>query len=205
MSDPDSDVPDELRFILATHSDRNFVADSESLSFLDDQDETVSKPFLPNPPADVPAPFSNTPPALQFPVFRAFLIDDEQNQYDIDEGMNTSDEDTKKSFDFTGELKNLNESGASDRRSFVEQLENAFRTPAKVDLCYDFAGHLRPDVPPVPIVPMNFNTVTTNGDDSESLDFDSQLLDVQQPTICLTLLSRKKVDLSLISSLFKAC
>jgi serine/arginine repetitive matrix protein 2 len=207
-SDPDSDVPDELRFILPTHSDRNSVADSESLSFLDDQDETVSKPLLPNPPADVPAPSSNAPPVLQFPVFHASLINNEQNQYDTDKGMNTSDEDTKKSFDFTGELKNLkilNESGALDRRSFVEQLENAFRTPAKVDLCYDFAGHLRPDVPPVPIVPMNFNTVTTSGDDSESLDFDSQLLDVQQPTICLTLLSRKKVDLSLISSLFKAC
>ena len=41
--DPDSDVPDELRFILATHSGRNSVA--KSLSFLDDQDETVSKPL----------------------------------------------------------------------------------------------------------------------------------------------------------------
>ena len=55
-------------------------------------------------------------------------------------------------FDFTGELQKLNESGASesDRRSFVEQLENAFRTLAKVDLCYDFGGHLCVDVPPVP-------------------------------------------------------
>ncbi|KAJ7585387.1 hypothetical protein C8J56DRAFT_122743 [Mycena floridula] len=42
--------------------------------------------------------------------------------------------DTKKAFDFMGELKKLNESGASDRRSFVEQLENAFKTPAKIDL-----------------------------------------------------------------------
>ena len=43
--------------------------------------------------------------------------------------MNTSHEDTKNTFDFTGELKKLNESGASDRRRFVEQLENlnAFR------------------------------------------------------------------------------
>jgi len=98
--------------------------------------------------------------------------------------MNTSDEYTKNTFDFTGELKKLNESGASDRRSFVEQLENAFRTPAKVDLCYDFGGHLRADVPPVPTVPLNFSSITTssrNGDDFES--FGSQLLDIQQPSL----------------------
>ena len=41
--DPDSDIPDELRFILATHSDRNSIA--KSLSFLNNQDETVSKPL----------------------------------------------------------------------------------------------------------------------------------------------------------------
>ena len=49
-SDPDSDVPDELRFILASLSDRNSVA--ESLSFQDDEENTVSKPLSPNPPAD---------------------------------------------------------------------------------------------------------------------------------------------------------
>ena len=37
------------------------------------------------------------------------------------------------------------------RRSFVEQLENAFQTPAKIGLCYNFGGHLRPDAPPVPM------------------------------------------------------
>ena len=186
-SDPDSDVPDELRFILATHSDRNSVA--ESLSFLDDQDETISKPLVPSPPAEaLPTP-SSTPPVLQLPVFHASLIDEDENQFDIDEGMNTSDEDTKKSFDFTGELKNLNESGASDRRSFVEQLENAFRTPAKVDLCYDFGNHLRVDVPPVPSLAANLNADTTSGDDSGSLDYGSQLLDVQQPSLSLDELS----------------
>jgi len=35
-------------------------------------------------------------------------------------------------FDFTGKVRESNESGASDRRSFVEQLESAFRTPARV-------------------------------------------------------------------------
>ena len=106
-----SDVPDELRFILASHSDRNSV--HESLSFRDNQDDTVSKPLSPSPPADqLPVPSSSAPPALPLPVFHASLIDDEQNQYDID-GMHTSDEDTKNIFDFTGELQKLNESGAS--------------------------------------------------------------------------------------------
>ncbi|TDL15217.1 hypothetical protein BD410DRAFT_845383 [Rickenella mellea] len=69
------------------------------------------------------------------PVFRAHLIDDMGSEADVDEAGITSDEEcTKKSFDYTGELRCLNESGASDRRSFVEQLENAFKTPAKIDL-----------------------------------------------------------------------
>ena len=176
VSDPDSDVPDELRFLLATHSDRDSIA--ESLSFQDDQEDHAPKPSAAKSSADeLP---TLPPPALQLPVFRASLIDDEQNHCDIDEGTNTSDEDTKKSFDFTGELKKLNESGASDRRSFVEQLENAFRTPAKVDLRYDFGGHLRVDVPPVPNLPTDFiRSATTEADSQE--DGVSQLLDVQPP------------------------
>jgi serine/arginine repetitive matrix protein 2 len=70
------------------------------------------------------------------PVFRAQLYDEDANNADI-EGS-SDDDDTKKSFDFTGELKKLNESGASDRRSFVEQLRNAFKSPARIDLKYDF-------------------------------------------------------------------
>ena len=67
---------------------------SISLTICHDQDETISKPLSSNPLADaLPIPSSSAPPALQLPVFRASLIDDEQNQYDIDEGMNTSDED----------------------------------------------------------------------------------------------------------------
>jgi serine/arginine repetitive matrix protein 2 len=183
LSDSDSDAPDELRVILASHSDRNFVA--ESLSFQDDEEGTVSKPLSPNPPTDaLPIPSSSPLPSLQLPVFHASLIDDEQNRYDI-EGMNTLDEDT---FDFTGELKNLNDSGGSDRRSFVEQLENASRTPAKVDLCYDFGGHFRADVPPVPDVPLNFSAVTTSRSGDGTGSFGSQLLDVQleQPTMVNT-------------------
>ena len=65
----------------------------------------------------------------------------------------TSDEDTKESPDFTGEIRMLNESGAPDRRSFVEQLENAFGTPARVDLRYSFPEHAV-DIPPVPSLPV---------------------------------------------------
>lgn len=162
-SDPDSDVPDELWFILASHSDRKSVA--ESLSFRDNQDDTVSKPLSPSPPADpLPVPCSSAPPTLPLPVFHASLVDDEQNHYDID-GIHTSDEDTKNTFDFT----------------------NAFRTPAKVNLCYDFGSHLRPDVPPVPNVPVNFCTVTASiGSGDGSGSFGSQLLEVQQLTMLNT-------------------
>ena len=59
-------------------------------------------------------------PILQLPPFRALLTDEEDNHLDIDNGSATSDECTKKSFDSTRELKKLNESGASERRSFVE-------------------------------------------------------------------------------------
>lgn len=73
----------------------------------------------------------------------------------------TSDsDDTKKSFDFTGEIKRLNESGVSHRRSFIDQLEHAFKTPAKVDLRYGFEVegeesfyrlvNAEEEVPPVP-------------------------------------------------------
>jgi serine/arginine repetitive matrix protein 2 len=114
---------------------------------------------------------------LPLPAFHVSLVDDEQNECDIDESTHTSDEDGKKSFDFTGELKKLNESGASDRRTFTEGLENAFRTPAKVDLRYDFGGHvLVAEIsPPVPKFPVNLGTTTSNsdGDGSESLDVGS--------------------------------
>jgi len=53
-------------------------------------------------------------PHLDRPVSCAALIDNDQNHFKINgESVQTSDEDTKKSFDLTGELK-LNESDASD-------------------------------------------------------------------------------------------
>ncbi|KAG2024130.1 hypothetical protein CC2G_001714 [Coprinopsis cinerea AmutBmut pab1-1] len=65
-----------------------------------------------------------------------------------------NDNDTKRSFDFTGELAKLNESGASDRRSFVEQLESAFKTPAKLGSeLFKIGFGIDVDVPPVPSLP----------------------------------------------------
>ena len=139
-SDPDSDVPDELRFLLATHSNRGSVVESLSPG---DEDEGLATAM---PTLDVEMSVARTAsprvpdvaPILQLPTFRALLIDEEDNHLDIDDGSVTSDEDTKKSFDFTisqGELKKLNESGASDRRSFVKQLENTFHTPKGTISC----------------------------------------------------------------------
>ena len=110
------------------------------------------------------SPEPSIPPALTetepIPVFRAqvFHADCASGDSDI-----ISDEDTKESFDFTGEIRMLNESGASDRKSFVEQLENAFKTPARIDLRYSFPEHTV-EIPPVPTLPsdvQDLSAVTT--------------------------------------------
>ncbi len=110
-------------------------------------------------------------------MFHAQVIDEQEHH------LEPSEEDTNKSFDFTGEIKKLNESGDSDRHSFVEQLENAFRTPAKIDLRYDFAGpikddFLQVDVPPIPPLP----PPPVSGDSlQEWTDLATGLMDVQEP------------------------
>ncbi|KAK0244974.1 hypothetical protein EDD85DRAFT_1348 [Armillaria nabsnona] len=193
-SDPDSDIPDELQFILhgkrapiveaeetmdyddITESAKGSGADDtmdyhdEGLSFINDRlgglsfvDEEME--------VDVSAPP---------PVFRAQVIDEQEHHAEL----GPSEEDTNKSFDFTDEIKKLNESGDSDRHSFVEQLENAFRTPAKIDLRYDFAGpikdgFLQVDIPPVPPLP----PPSVSGDSmQEWTDSATGLMDVQEPT-----------------------
>ncbi len=188
-SDPDSDVPDELRFLLAGHSDRGSVA--ESLSFQDDQEASIcvvstDTDLLSMLSKELPDPL--VVPTIELPVFQASLVDEEHNHFAIDgDEVHSSDEDTKKSFDFTGELQKLNESGASDRASFVEQLEMAFKTPAKVDLRYDFGTHLRVEVPPVPALPPSFGA-SFEGDGASSgfqslHQSQSHLLDVEEPSM----------------------
>ncbi|PPQ91081.1 hypothetical protein CVT25_014714 [Psilocybe cyanescens] len=76
------------------------------------------------------------------------------------------DNDTTKSSNFTGKSTQLNESGGSDRRSFVEQLENAFRTPAKVGLWYDLGVDLGIGVSSVPALPGHLDVVGGESDDS---------------------------------------
>ncbi|KAF9449617.1 hypothetical protein P691DRAFT_799115 [Macrolepiota fuliginosa MF-IS2] len=158
-SDPDSDIPDELQFILKANYDRGEEDDTFDIKrrFIrddveDDDDDEVEHPRSVDPPfEDLQLP----PEMMDTPIFRASLTSEGGVQGEIDDVEHGDaefdpDVDTKKSFDFTGELQKLNESGASDRRSFVEQLEKAFRTPAKVDLRSDFGGLLRVEVPPVP-------------------------------------------------------
>lgn len=98
-------------------------------------------------------------PAEPIPVFRPQVF--RANPLSGDSDV-TFDEDTKKSFDFTGEIRMLNESSPSDRRSFVEQLENAFRTPARIDLRYNFPESAM-DIPPVPALPIDIQNSSTSG------------------------------------------
>lgn len=171
-SDPDSDIPEELQVIL--HNSDNEMDDTMSFP--------VNKaPPSPGMPPELPLPLpTEEPPAL--PVLR--LTDEEDQNADMDESSGSED-DTKKSFDFTGELQALNESGGSDRRSFVEQLENAFRTPAKVD----FTG-LGPflDIPPVPPLPAMMTSQSfsdssmTEESSSLSVPSVSQIADMRAPT-----------------------
>ncbi|THU90173.1 hypothetical protein K435DRAFT_864575, partial [Dendrothele bispora CBS 962.96] len=182
-SDPDSDIPDELQNILAKQY----------------EDDTLSYRVPNSPhnhsPADVPRDaedefdvdhqqrFSSVtddqePEPLDIPMFH--LTDADDNHVDMDDMMHSDGEeesDTKKSFDFTGEIQKLNESGGSDRRSFMEQLENAFRTPAKLDLRYDFGsgssggdgdGMLSVEVPPLPPLPPLPKTDAVVADTSSS-------------------------------------
>lgn len=154
-SDPDSDIPGELQVILDDNRRRS-LDDTIDFGRFSDSLGASGDAFA----KDVSAPPSPLPP-----VFRAQVIDEQENHAgvdDDDEGVNISDEDnTKKSFDFTGEIQKLNESGGADRHSFMEQLENAFKTPAKVDLRYDFGGDLL-CVPPIPALPRaNYAADTT--------------------------------------------
>ena len=175
-SDPDSDVPDELKYILAAHPDKGSIVASR-------EEQNAPVRTLASELLSVSANATHEPP-----VFRLTLTDDEQHDFGIDgESAHSSEEDTKKSFDFTGEIMKLNESGASDRASFVEQLEMAFKTPAKVDLQYDFGTHLRVEVPPLPPLPaLGINSDATSGNTSSlrlSNLSQSQLLDVPDLSI----------------------
>ncbi|KAF7982388.1 hypothetical protein HWV62_28475 [Athelia sp. TMB] len=150
-SDPDSDIPEELQVILATHEEES---PDDTMSYRPQSTDgspcslTMDRPYQTNLRPTAPLSIGGKTSPL-----RGAVIDEDKNQMDLDDAISL-EEDTKKSFDFTGELKKLNQSGASERRSFVEQLENAFRTPAKINLRYAFDGALLGiDAPPLPKMP----------------------------------------------------
>lgn len=149
-SDPDSDIPGELQVILEDNRRRS------SERFDDTVDFGPLSDSLRVPEEDVPDDISE--PSSPQPVFRAQIVDEYDHYADLDDDDTTGTQDEDKttgSFDFTGEINKLNQSGGSDRHSFVEQLEHAFKTPAKVDLRSDFGGFLTVDAPPVPVLPLH--------------------------------------------------
>ncbi|KAL0568726.1 hypothetical protein V5O48_013256 [Marasmius crinis-equi] len=163
VSDPDSDIPDELQNILASQSDHER---EDTLSFRPPPSPPVDTASAVVPRVELEVDSSSEPDAFNIPVFHANVIDEHENVVDDVTSEEESDH-TKRSFDFTGELNKLNESGGSDRRSFVEQLENAFKTPAKIDLRCDF---LQADAPPLPPLPAMFSTQIIPEDVSASSD-----------------------------------
>jgi serine/arginine repetitive matrix protein 2 len=126
-SDPDSDIPDELQVILSSLAPKN----DDTMSFKPNTVITHSPLPLPGLPPEMPLPLPKGS-IPNVPVFCISVVDEDDHHVDIEEAEMSSEDDTKKSFDFTGELKKLNESGGSDRLSFVKQLENMFRTPANL-------------------------------------------------------------------------
>ncbi|KAI1794279.1 hypothetical protein LXA43DRAFT_1116114 [Ganoderma leucocontextum] len=112
--------------------------------------DELQLPPSPGPPpkAALPAPEERTQSPIEqvseAPVFQAQLFDIDANQAELDDSEHSptfhSEDDSKKSFDFM------------DCGSFVEQLETAFKTPARMDLGFDFTDDsvLAPPVPPLP-------------------------------------------------------
>lgn len=144
FDEPDSDIPKELQVILTGE---------DKLTSPPPSRRPPSPGLPPRSPLPIPAVLQTSIASSDRPMITVPWKDEAQ-PYDYDESDLSSleENDTKKSFDFTSELKSLSESAGSHRHSFVEQLENAFRTPAKYDL--DGLGHFGPeDAPPVPPIP----------------------------------------------------
>ncbi|KZS91528.1 hypothetical protein SISNIDRAFT_551016 [Sistotremastrum niveocremeum HHB9708] len=135
---PDSDIPDELQAILSSGSSseqENTEPHEDRVPLL--SSSSSSRRTAPSLPPTVPLPTPISSASSVFPVFKARLVND-QGETSIAVSapptpQSSHDGDTKATFDFTGEIQKLNMSGGSDRRSFVEQLENAFKTPARLD------------------------------------------------------------------------
>jgi serine/arginine repetitive matrix protein 2 len=149
--DPDSDIPNELQAILIGRG-------AKRLDHFEDTRSSFPTHKAPSPglPPEGPLPTPVVPqgsivfpsrPAISVPWMERAQLEDR----DGSDSSSLGETDTKRSFDFTGELKKLSESSATHRCSFVEQLEGAFRTPAKYDLDgFGQFGRKEEDIPPVP-------------------------------------------------------
>ena len=186
-TDIDSDVPDELKDIIRAQAQfSNSFGEDQSLDEVDQDDDSVELGRSKAPDADFETPSFCLYPegsASGVPLDLSSLSDPPSP------AQIGSEEDTKKSFDFTGELNKLNDVGYSARESFAEQLENAFRTPAKVDLrCGSFGSRLLTvEVPPVtaPKLPIEFRRTMEERSLSRASQFDDDeedsVSDVEMP------------------------
>ena len=152
MDDPYSDIPNELQVILTERDAQRHIGVENTLTSLS---LSLYQPPSPGLPPESPLPIPTTPRTSVLPSRRPMISVpwmDEVQPDDPDESDSSSleENDTKRSFDFTSELKRLSESAGTHRLSFVEQLEDAFRTPAKYSL--DGFSHfgMEEDVPPIP-------------------------------------------------------
>ncbi|KAJ7436308.1 hypothetical protein B0H11DRAFT_2364947 [Mycena galericulata] len=178
-SDPDSDIPNELQVILSASRGESPVDDTFSF-----RPPVVQNAPLPSPglPPLAPLPVSPSPPQLELPIFNAQLVEDDGHLGDIDEGGLSSEEDTKKSFNFTGELQKLNESDA-------------------------LRGLLNVDVPPpLPLVPVTLKQDTsgssTSSSEQTSLGFHvpqsvSRIVDMKEPTMAISSDGDHTIDVEL--------
>ncbi|EJD08498.1 uncharacterized protein FOMMEDRAFT_151360 [Fomitiporia mediterranea MF3/22] len=156
-SDPNYDIPRELRILLDNGSDRDT---SYSLSadrgFMADHDAFMcplppspgTPPNMPLPPVESSESVSQSSPSSELNELNdeAFIASDDESE-------------TKKSFDFTAELRKLDCSRATDNQSFAMQLEEAFKTPRKYSLRGlgpKFGLHVK-NVPDVPLVPEQYH------------------------------------------------
>ena len=157
LDDPNSDIPNELQVILTGDTRHPNDLDSTLTSLPPSLARRPPSPGLP-PESPLPTPMISHTSSMHSsrPMIPVPWMDDAVQPEDPNNESDSSsleENDTKRSFDFTSELKRLSESAGSHRHSFMEQLENAFRTPAKYDL--DGFGQFGPyeDAPPMPPIP----------------------------------------------------
>lgn len=152
--DPDCDIPGELRMLLNKTGQRDTSYSATSYEEAPSK-HLSAKSSLPSPGSP---PHEPLPPVRSSVPSFSFLTPDEDSDFNDDAFIASSDDenDTKKSFDFTAELTKLdcgNNSPTADNKSFIMQLDEAFKTPKKYsvrDLGSKLGLGVSNNVPPVP-------------------------------------------------------